>query len=443
MRKQFAPRMRLDAMTESLDPFEPLLDGLPVKGDSGALHARDSLEVVLSRFADEVRSGALPSIEDYAARHPELATEIRDLFPLVFSLERWKDDKEVECLKRTVPDDFSVEAFGDYQVVRELGRGGMGVVFQAVHARSRRPVAVKLLPWRYAANMPRWKDRFHREAATIAALRHKNIVQVYSFACHEGYYYYVMEYIQGVGLDKLIERLRLSSRPCYLAELIATSNPGQGDRSKPAPVDETSDAFVITRDSWRGFARIGEQIASALAHAHQHDVLHNDIKPSNLLLRSNGQVIVTDFGIGRLNADQEGVDQSNEAAVGTLRYTAPERLQGIIDARCDVYSLGITLYELITQVTPYQAVNRPDLVDRVFNEELKAPSRIWPQIPYPLETILLKSTAKDPNDRYDSAIAMADDLRRFINGQRIHATRKSFLQKALAWYRANRLKRNA
>ena len=157
----------------------------------------------------------------YAARRPEWAEQIRELFPLVFSLERWKGDKEVECLRRNVPEEISVEAFGEYKVVHyELGRGGMGVVFHAVHERTHRPVAVKLLPWRYAADMPRWKERFHREATTIAALQHRNIVHVYSFGRHEGYYYYVMQLIEGVGLDRIVDQLRKSSRPCSVPDLV-------------------------------------------------------------------------------------------------------------------------------------------------------------------------------------------------------------------------------
>ncbi|MBS0202760.1 MAG: serine/threonine protein kinase [Planctomycetes bacterium] len=427
-------------MNASGDDFE--LDGLPVPDDSTGLQSRDSLELLLSQFADEVRAGSMPSIEDYVARNPHCAGEIRELFPLVFSLEQWKSNKEVECLRNNVPDDFSVEAFGDYKVVRELGRGGMGVVFYAVHTKSHRPVAVKLLPWRYAADMTRWKERFHREAATIAALRHKNIVQVYSFGRHEGYYYYVMQFVDGVGLDRIINRLRTSSRPCDASVLVAQNHPEGIPVPKPGefPDEAAQGVLVLMRDSWRGFARLGEQVASALAHAHQHDALHNDIKPSNLLVKQNGQVIVTDFGIGRLNADGEELDQHDNAQVGTLRYTAPERLHGQIDARCDIYALGITMYELVTQVTPFESINRAELLNRVIHEELPPPSKIMPQIPYPLETIILKAIAREPDDRYATAIEMADDLRRFINGQRIHATRKSLLQKAIKWYQAIRSK---
>jgi serine/threonine protein kinase len=423
-------------MTHKHDPFEPILDGLPVPGDVAGLHARDSLEVLLSQFADEVRNGHAPSIDDYAARYPACADEIRELFPLVASLESWKDNKEVECLRRNVPDEIEVDAFGDYKVIGELGRGGMGVVFYAVHHRTLRPVAVKLLPWRYAANMPRWKERFHREASTIAALRHKNIVQVYSFGRHEGYYYYVMQYIDGVGLDRIIAKIRSSSRPCVLSDLVEDMHPNNPLAGTPHDTSHHG-TLTLMKDSWRGFARLGEQIARALSHAHRHDVLHNDIKPSNLLVKANGHVTVTDFGIRTLNDDGTGLVDRDDGAVGTLRYTAPESLRGQNDARCDVYSLGITLYELVTQVVPFAALNRADLMDRVLHHELKRPSELAPQIPEPLETILLKATAKDPNERYDSATAFADDLRRFINGTRIKARRKTMLQKTIAWMRAS------
>ena len=425
-------------MNDSADEFEPRLEGLPAPVDASGLNSRDSLEILLSGFADEVRRGSSPSIESYVERHPQWESEIRELFPLIFSLERWKSDKEMECLRRSVPEDFTVEALGEYRVTKELGRGGMGVVFHAVHTRSARPVAIKLLPWRYAVDMERWKERFHREASTIAGLRHDNIVQVYSFGRHEGYYYYVMQYVEGIGLDRIIEQLRRSSRPCHVDELVTEKLTGKPPRDSGRRGSfETQGKLVLERNSWRGFAKLGAQIASALRHAHQQGILHNDVKPANLLVKANGQIILTDFGLGRLNSEGGAVDR-DEATVGTLRYTAPERLQGVVDARCDVYSLGVTLYELMTQVTPFAAINRADLLHRVLHEDLKRPSIAVPQIPPPLETILLKATARQPKDRYDSAQALTDDLQRFMEGRRIRATRKNFIQKAMDWIAARR-----
>lgn len=422
-------------MTEPGGDSEPLLQGLPTSADAG-LQARDSLEVLLSQFADEVRAGRFPAIEDYARRYPHLADEIRELFPLVSSLESWKSNKEVECLRRTVPREFAVERIGDYRVVRELGRGGMGIVFQAVSTRTPRPVAIKLLPWRFAADMERWKDRFYREASTIAALHHRNIVPVHAFGCHDGYYYYVMQYVEGIGLNEVIDALRASTRPVDLAALVAKFT------QSAMPTDAEGHSLFLSRDSWRSFARLAEQIADALSHAHQQNVLHNDIKPSNLLVKASGQVIVTDFGIGRWSGPDETPLDASAEGVGTLRYAAPERLAGSVDPRSDVYSLGVTLYELATQTVPFEAINQKELLCRVLTEELEPARRIAVTMPVPLETLLLKATARDPQDRYQSVADLADDLRRFQRGEPLRARRKSFLQKTVAWYRSLRLPRD-
>lgn len=413
-------------MNDPLGDSDPILDGLPVSADAG-LNARDSLEVLLSQFAEEVRRGGRPSIEDYARRYPLHAAEIRELFPLVFSLESWKSNKEIECLRKTVPRDFAMQVLGDYRIVRELGRGGMGVVFQGVHANGGRSVAIKVLPWRFAADMDRWKERFYREASTIAALRHKNIVPVHSFGCHDGYYYYVMQFISGLGLNEIIEALRRSHRPVQIT-------PFRTGDLLPGSATGTGHPLYLARDSWRGFARLGEQIADALDHAHRAEVLHNDIKPSNLLVKPDGQVIVTDFGIGRWSSPDDPPLELEDAGVGTLRYAAPERLHGRVDRRSDLYSLGVTLYELATQVVPFESLNHKELLSRVLNEELMPPRRHVPAMPVPLETILMKAAARDPADRYASAAALAEDLRRFQRGQPILARRKSWIQKAAAWY---------
>ena len=221
-------------------------------------------------------------------------------------------------MRRNIPTEFSLKKLGDYELIRELGRGGMGVVFQAVHTTSQRSVAIKLLPWRFAADMSVWKDRLQREASTIAALKHPNIVPIYSFSQDQGYSYYVMQLIDGVSLDKMIEQLKLQRRRV---------------EKKKRRVAEPNDVSLMF-DSWRGFAGIGEQVAAALAYAHEQGVCHNDIKPSNLLIRPNRQVIVTDFGIGRLNTDDRS--DWNDREVGTLKYMAPERLSSPGTTRSDI-----------------------------------------------------------------------------------------------------------
>ena len=215
--------------------------------------SRDPLELALTEFMDQIRQGKMPSIDEFAGRYPALAEQIRELFPLVGNLERLKSEKEIECLRRNVPKQFPFDRLGDYQLVRELGRGGMGVVFQASHPTFHRSVAIKLLPWRFAADMPVWKERLQREATTIAALQHPNIVQIYSFSEDQGYYYYVMQLIEGVGLDTIIQDLKQQQR-------------GKRRSTKRPQSEVGVVGGKLTHDAWKGFARIGEQVALALAY---------------------------------------------------------------------------------------------------------------------------------------------------------------------------------
>src|SRR5262249_4685304 len=152
--------------------FEAELDGFPVAADPEHLQARETLEVLISRFTEEVRRGEHPSIEEYARRNRRFADEIRQVFPLVEKLERWKDDNEVQCLRRNVRDEFPLRRLGPYQFLGELGRGGMGIVFEVVRKNSTRRFALKLFPWRFATDMEQWRECFRREASTIAGLRH-------------------------------------------------------------------------------------------------------------------------------------------------------------------------------------------------------------------------------------------------------------------------------
>jgi serine/threonine protein kinase len=420
-------------MSDPNDQFSASLDGFPVAADPEHFRAREPLEVLVSRFADAVRRGQNPSIEDYASRYRDWADQIRELFPLIQTLERWKSDKEVECLRRSVPDEFPVRRVGQYQFVRELGRGGMGIVFEAVQEGSGRRLAVKLLPWRYAADMTQWKERFHREATTIARLRHPNVVQVYAFGTHEGYCYYVMQLVEGVSLDWIIRRLRETADLVYVDEIRrAGREDRQTSRTAPDPHGgQTSGG--LRRDSWIDFAHIGVQVALALAHAHESGVLHNDVKPANLLLERTGHVIVTDFGIGRRT--EGDLARDDEHPTGTLRYMAPERLQGRCDARSDVYALGATLYELATQQAAFEAGDRRQLMEHIMRAQVQPVRELVPQIPRPLETIILNAMAADPLERYPTAQAMATDLLRYINGLAVRSTRPGILRRALRWCR--------
>lgn len=414
-------------MTANCDPHErgeAQLDGFPVLA-AGHSTGRESLEVLVSRFSEEVRRGLRPSVEKYARDHAGLAGQIRELFPLVESLEQWKSEREVDCCRRNLPDEFHFERIGNYRIIRELGRGGMGVVFEAVDERLQQAVALKLLPLRYVSDFARRKEWFHREAVLIAGLRHRNIVPVFSFGEHEGYCFYVMQLVRGVSLHWVVQRLRQSADAITSEEV---RRAGRGELH--AAYDEEGvfsrkGARGLERDSWGSFARIGVQTALALEHAHQHGVLHNDIKPANLLFDAGGRVVVTDFGAGR-RPEAERVE-GDDYPTGTLRYMAPERLAGTCDARSDVYSLAVTLYEILTLTPAFEGEDRVQLVERVTEARPRPLRHVVRSIPPGLDAVVRKGMAKAPGDRYPTARAFAADLLRFLNGERPEAARRGFL----------------
>jgi len=418
-------------MSEPHDQTDVSIHGLPVARDAEGFRAREPLEILVSRFTDAVRRGKRPSVEEYALRYSEWADEIREIFPLIESLERWKGEKEVECLRRSVPEEFPVQRLGEYRLGRELGRGGMGIVLEAEHESSGQHFALKLLPWRFAADMEHWKERFQREAATIARLRHPNIVRVFGFGTHEGYCYYAMQLVEGVSLDWIIRRLRETNDVVYVDEIRRARHPDGTAPGSRLDIPTEITICGLHRDSWVEFADIGHQVALALGHAHESGVLHNDIKPANLLLERTGRVIVTDFGIGRRAEESE--PEAAEQPTGTLRYMAPERLAGHSETRSDIYALGLTLYELVTRVPAFDIVDRRQLAEAIMRGAVRRPRELVPHIPRGLETIILNAMAPLPEDRYASAAAMAVDLLRFINGRSIHSTRPGLLGRAVRW----------
>jgi serine/threonine protein kinase len=298
----------------------------------------------------------------------------------------------------------------------------MGVVFEAVHVDSSHRVAVKVLPLRQVHDVGRKQDQLRREAATLAQLRHRHIVPVYSFGEHEGYCYYVMQFVDGVNLGWLIQRLRQNAEAVRLAEIHQAA---AGDIRLYASTAEPSQK-LLARDSWNSFAKMAIQVASALAHAHERGVLHNDIKPGNLLLNTEGRVVVTDFGVG-LNPNPE----QGQSALGTLRYMAPERLTGQCDVRSDIYSLGATLYELVSQTPMYPMTDRRELMQQVRNAQPLPLVELAPHIPPELNAIIRRATSGDPSKRQPTAQALTAELLRFVQGDAGEPQRRGLLGRLL------------
>ena len=461
----------------------------------------DSFEPRVNELADEfaarIRRGERPTIDEYLAQNPELQSQIRKVFPALQTIElalfesQDSDQPGQRGNENSAPDPVNttekIVRVGEYEIVDQIGRGGMGVVYLARHPQLKRNVALKILPQQLAVR-PDMIDRFRREAQAVARLTHSNIIPIHevgfekavaeSGASHE-LHFMTMQYIEGPSLDRVINYLRSNMvnsqstrrdndqqtfRPAIAPRHDQTSTRVAGTfqqdvqqaRStiKPGVQSDTnldemrrnaesyaappfvSDLMSSNHNRWRFVARIGIDAAEALAHAHQQDVLHRDIKPSNLILDLGGKTWVSDFGLAKL----VDVDASaTQGIVGTLRFMPPERFDGWSDPRSDVYSLGMTLYELAVLRPAIDGQDRTAVMQSIAAGAVTAPRRIDNRIPRDLETIILKSIATESSDRYQTAAALRDDLQNWLDVKPISARRASTIEKLGQWSRRNPL----
>lgn len=414
-------------MTEPNEDFDFQLQGFPVHSEDQELRARQPVEILASQFVEELRQGKAPSVEEYARRFPVHAETIRDSFPVLALLEQSRLETEATAFRQNMPDQFPFTRLGRCELLCELGRGGMGVVFQARESDSGHIVAVKLLPWRVSI-VPDWQKRFEEEARTTAKLRHRNIVPVFRFGQEHGYCYFVMQFVNGIGLDVIIQKLRDGQGVIYKDEI------ARQEAEKPQGFVTSEFAQItpeeaanhkrgrLTQTSWKAFTQIAIQAAQALRYAHKQGILHNDIKPGNLLLDGEGRVWITDFGLSHPIEDPEG--DAAQRVMGTLRYMAPERLLGAFDARSDIYSLGMTMYELLTLRPAFEAANAEDMMSLILDTTPGSLRDRVKEIPRGLETIVLNCTAKNPEERYPDAGALLQDLLKFSNDKKVVSLRK-------------------
>jgi tetratricopeptide (TPR) repeat protein len=509
-------------------------------------------DLLLVDLIDEItrnlQAGQPVDLQAYASEYPDHAEELQKLLPALELLailpqagspsgasgSRPADRPTVDAASGPVPG-----TLGDFRILRQIGKGGMGVVYEAEQISLGRRVALKVLP--LAAMLdPRHLQRFQNEARAAASLKHANIVQVFSVGCERGVHYYAMEYVEGQTLADVIAALRpkadggrrkgeggrgkgeggrerveggMLSQRLALGEHGATGQgsgardqgPGEGRvaGAKPDPrealVGEPPDAqapascgvaplhhshpsadtqpvaLLCTEGSTRGpeffrtVARLGIQAAEALEHAHQMGVVHRDIKPSNLMVESTlpspaggrgaggegaggeaPRLWITDFGLARIQTPSPfGGEGRSEGAsltmsgdlLGTLRYMSPEQLRaehGVLDHRTDVYSLGLTLYELLTLRPAFSGDDRQKLIRQITEDDPPPPRQLNQSIPKDLETIILKATAKEPEARYATAQELANDLRRFLEDKPVHARRPSLAARAAKWSRRHR-----
>ncbi len=427
---------------------------------------------VLDAYLAAAQEGLAPTREELLAAHPELAADLETcLASLEFIRQASLSASPLFGHPPAVEDDQDDPALGDlgdFRIVREVGRGGMGVVYEAVQRSLNRRVALKVLPFA-AAMDPTQLRRFHTEALATAQLHHTHIVPVYSVGCEQGVHYYAMQFIEGRTLADLIRELRQlegkergdgtgqapadpvasalasamsrespppEAREDFPPPAAAPGPPGPPDGPTPAPPSGSS-----TRDRayFRNIARLGMEAAEALEHAHQEGIVHRDVKPANLMIDARGHLWVTDFGLARLQNDS-GLTFTGDV-LGTLRYMSPEQAlgrRGLLDHRTDIYSLGVTLYELLTLEPAFRSRDRVELRRRITDEEPRAPRRLDGSVPRELETIVLKAMAKEPSGRYQTAQELADDLRRFLEHKPIRARRPRLVERVAKWSRRHR-----
>lgn len=424
----------------------------------------NSIDTIAEEFARSLRGGESPAIDDYVQRYPACAAEIRELFPAIFALEQAKSD--VRDSERASGSDGRAmpQRLGDFEILREIGRGGMAVVYEARQESLDRIVALKVLPPTLLDD-PTRRERFEREAKLAAGLHHTNIVPVFGVGMQDGHHYYVMQRIRGVGLNalfaSLLQERRPPSRPGDWSKLVhaelqsgTSLDAGRGqaalqtaDQTTRTTFDPTGpDGATVRRATtgnssagfhgayWRGLARLLAQAADGLAFAHEQGVLHRDIKPANLLLDQNGTLWIADFGLA---AHLE--DEAMRADVaGTLRYMAPERFDGRGEPRSDVYGLGVTLFEFATLRTAFGDVSHRREFKAHVRQGLPRAKHLLPSIPDDLDAILCKATAVDPERRYASAAELRDDLLHFADDRPVSARPISSIERLSRWAQRNR-----
>jgi outer membrane protein assembly factor BamB/tRNA A-37 threonylcarbamoyl transferase component Bud32 len=384
----------------------------------------ERLNEIIAEFFQTAEAGGVLDPSACIARHPEFAEELGEFFAdrqqfahLGKALELPDGPaapSEPEQIAGTDAPTLSpgeivepaqgtkVRYFGDYELLEEIARGGMGIVYKARQVSLRRIVALKMILGGQLAS-PEDVQRFHREAETAAGLQHPNIVAIHEVGEYHGQYYFSMDYVEGQSLAQMV-------------------------REAPLPAAQAARYVTIA--------------ARAIAYAHTKGILHRDLKPSNVLIDTNDQARVTDFGLAKRVAAPAGESGHaltiTGAVLGTPSYMPPEQAsadRGIVGVASDVYSLGAVLYELVVGRPPFRAATPIDTIMQVLDTEPASPRLLNPQVPRDLETVILKCLAKDPAQRYGTAEELADDLEAFVDGRPVQARRPSPPELAVRWVR--------
>lgn len=406
----------------------------------------EHIATVLDDYLSDLERGVDRSAEELIAQYPQWGDALRQALASLDAV------RKVVAAFPSAEQTETLPQLGDYRILREIGRGGMGIVYEARQLSLGRTVALKVLPFAAVLD-PVQVQRFQNEAQAAAQLHHPHIVPVFAVGCERGVHYYSMQYIDGRSLDQVVRELQVDSRAVHpqavnpraattrrLSSIAPapTTEPHTPAR-RPSPSRETVRGHS-TLPAHRGVPHVRAmvelvaQAAEGLHHAHECGVIHRDVKPSNLLVDRRGKLSVADFGLARCQALTQITTQGQ--LCGTLRYMSPEQASGrngLVDARTDIYGLGVTLYELLALRTPFDADDRESLLRQIVHESPPALHQLNPAVPADVVTVVQKAMAKEREERYSTAEELAADLRRFLAGQPTLARRPSRWDLTTKW----------
>jgi hypothetical protein len=393
------------------------------------------LNDIIYEFIDKF-SGSDADIEEYCKKYPSLKDKLQQRFRIIKLIE--------EGLKEEV---WSGKRIGEYIIVEEIGQGGMGAVFLAIQTSLNRYVALKVLPFGLTLDNKAVK-RFQNEAKIIAKFNHPHIVPVFSSGVEEGVYYIAMACIPGLSLNKIIEGLKhhsfheirastikniISTRPDFMRFNFDLKNSGLDEsimsQRDPSFWDNSYLKFILT---------IFSEVADALNYAHRNDIYHGDIKPSNIILTPEGIPMIVDFGLAK---DMKAIatTQSKEFA-GTIGYASPEQIrENMVDEKSDIWSLGVTLYELISLNHPFGGKTISEIIDKILNSEPPSLRKQIKKIPKEVEAIIFKCMEKNPKGRYSSMTMLREDLKNFMESKPIKARPVGIMNRMYKWIKRHPL----
>jgi serine/threonine protein kinase/tetratricopeptide (TPR) repeat protein len=470
--------MSSDARSGSRNYSRADFSNLPDGDFSSALgqlsrEQRERLTEILDRYLSALENDAPLSqqalLEENADIAPALANYFRSLEDLHDMAAGFGGGPSPAILE---DEPKGQRRIGDFELLREIGRGGMGVVYEARQISLDRRVAVKLLPFAAVLDSKQIA-RFKHEAQAAAQLHHPNIVPVFAIGVDRGVHYYAMQYIDGQPLDRAIEEMRGSGKRSEVrgqrSDGLAVTKlwrPGSGSKGsakghRPHPLpeeegtvnryaSETRDerraktrqasrlvvGSIASSEHYRTVARLGMQAAEALNAAHEYGVVHRDVKPSNLLVEADGKLWITDFGLARFGRDG-GLTRSGDL-IGTIRYMSPEQAAGsaaLVDHRTDIYSLGVTLYELATLRPAFAEENEAALLKQIGTYIPPRPRSLRSDVPADLETVILKAMSPEKETRYATAADLAADLKCILEEKPTKARPPTLLDRAGRWAR--------